>query len=333
MVSNPTIVIDDVTLAEGNTGLTEARFTVTLSGAAKDPVSVEFATSDITAVAGDDYNAASGTLTFEPGEKQKEIVVSIRGDTIDEPSEAFTVTLSAPVNGTLGTASAVGTIANDDFAFLSVTDAAVTEGDAGTVVMTFTVNLSSESSQTVTVSYATVDVTAAAGSDYTPATGAVALAPGTLAQQVQVTVNGDELVERDERFVRRALRAAQRGHRPRPRQRPDPRRRPRPLPDPGHRRPLHRDRRTSSSANLLNVTAEDVPDTLRLTRLKTTFANLWVAASARGTVVRIDTRTGDDPRPSTRPIPTPARRPAPTRRAPPWRSTAVSGPATAATAR
>ena len=89
---------------------------MTLSRAATKAVSVKYTTSDGTATAPSDYVAANGTLTFTAGQKTKTIVVSVVGDTAVETDESFTVTLSNPVNATIATKAATGTITNDDTA-------------------------------------------------------------------------------------------------------------------------------------------------------------------------------------------------------------------------
>ena len=96
--------------ASGN----EAAFEVTLSGPTPVRVTVAYATANGTATAGSDYTATAGTLVFAPGQTSKIISVPITGDTTFEPNETFTLTLSNPVNGTLGTATATATITNDD---------------------------------------------------------------------------------------------------------------------------------------------------------------------------------------------------------------------------
>jgi hypothetical protein len=78
--------------------------------------SVHYATTDGTATAGSDYTATSGNLVFAPGETSKTIGVPVVNDTAVEPDETFTLTLSSPLNAKLGTAQAIGTIENDDFA-------------------------------------------------------------------------------------------------------------------------------------------------------------------------------------------------------------------------
>jgi hypothetical protein len=101
---------------EGNSGTANASFPVTLSAASAATVTVQYTTTNGTATAGSDYTATSGTLTFTPGQTSKTINVPIVGDTTVEPDETFTVTLSTPTNATLGTATATGTITNDDVA-------------------------------------------------------------------------------------------------------------------------------------------------------------------------------------------------------------------------
>jgi hypothetical protein len=112
----PTLSIDDVSVTEGNAGTTAATFTVTLSAAAASAVTVSYATADGTATAGGDYAAASGTLTFAPGDTAKTVTINVNGDTTVESTETFTVGLSAPAGATIAKASGVGTVTNDDVA-------------------------------------------------------------------------------------------------------------------------------------------------------------------------------------------------------------------------
>lgn len=116
MLPKPEISIGDASAAEGNSGATTFSLPVTLSFAGTKTVTVAYATADGTAVAGTDYTAANGTLTFKPGEKAKAVTVSVAGDTAVEQDESFTVTLSNPVNATLADGTATGTITNEDVA-------------------------------------------------------------------------------------------------------------------------------------------------------------------------------------------------------------------------
>ncbi|RMF30759.1 MAG: hypothetical protein D6759_11320, partial [Chloroflexi bacterium] len=338
----PELWIHDATVAEGNQGSTEARFTVRLQPTATQTVTVAYSTQDHTAQAGSDYQARSGSLTFAPGESQKVLTVTVLGDTTYEGDETFTVALSSPVNALIGDGEGVGTIRDDDSAAGSVTpggggaittthevtitfppgsvtstvtvsytaqitpghstgsfrfagksfrieavdaggnpvtrfqkpftitihyrdanwrqagiapesslnlafwdgskwvnllpcqgcsldtqkniltvvldhltpfallgelpsltlaDATVGEGDAGTTTAAFTVTLSSASSLTVTVDYATADGTATAGSDYTATGGTLTFNPGETQKTITVQVLGDTNAEGNETFT------------------------------------------------------------------------------------------------------------------------------------
>jgi len=199
----PDASIADASLAEGDAGTATLSFDVTLSHPSDDTVTVDWATSDGTATTGDgDYVAASGTVTFDPGDTTKSVDVTVNGDTTYEADEDLTVTLSNPVNGGLADDTATGTITNDDQApDISIDDQSANEGDAGTSTMTFHVTLSNPSDQTTTVDYTTNDGTATAGSDYETAAGTVTFDPGDTTKPVDVTIDGDTTHEADETFT------------------------------------------------------------------------------------------------------------------------------------
>src|SRR4029077_1012456 len=108
------ISTSDRTVTEGNTGVTSATFTVTLSAAYDVPVTVNYSTANGTATAGSDYQAASGTLTFTPGEISKTVTVQVIGDRLAEANETFGVNLSAPTNATIADGTGAGTIMDDE---------------------------------------------------------------------------------------------------------------------------------------------------------------------------------------------------------------------------
>ncbi len=111
----PSLAINDVAVTEGNSGTTNANFTVTLSAASTTAVTVNYATADQTATAPSDYTATSGTLTFAPGVLTQTISVPVVGDTTFEPNETFAVNLSAvSSNATILDNQGIGTITNDD---------------------------------------------------------------------------------------------------------------------------------------------------------------------------------------------------------------------------
>src|SRR5262249_38521178 len=90
----PRIRINDVNVTEGNKGTKLVTFTVTLSAAYDQPVTVRYATRDDTAKAGEDYVATSGMLTFNPGHTTRTFTVTINGDTKKDADEFFLVPLS-----------------------------------------------------------------------------------------------------------------------------------------------------------------------------------------------------------------------------------------------
>jgi hypothetical protein len=199
-VAPHSIVISDATVTEGNTGTASATFTVVLDAATTQTITVSYATADGTATAGSDYQAASGTLTFAPGEASKTISIEVNGDRLPEPNETFVLNLTSPTNATIADDQGVGTILDDE-PRLSISDATVTEGNTGTASATFTVMLDAASTDPITVSYATGDRTATAGSDYQAASGTLTFAPGETSKTVSVLVNGDRLPEPNETFA------------------------------------------------------------------------------------------------------------------------------------
>ncbi|UXA16212.1 cellulase family glycosylhydrolase [Mycobacterium sp. SMC-4] len=135
----PQISIGDAVVDEGDNGMTQMTFVVTLSKGSADPVTISYATSDGTASAGVDYLAKAGAITFAPGVLSQQIQISVLGDTDVEADETFTLTLSNPIGATIAGGSATGTILNDDFVIpgnvsLSISDTSVTEGAPGTGV-------------------------------------------------------------------------------------------------------------------------------------------------------------------------------------------------------
>jgi hypothetical protein len=106
--------ISDVAVPEGDAGATIAVLMVTLSPASSQTVTVDFATANNTATAGEDYVAASGTVTFPPGFTAQPVPIDILGDVGAEPDESFFVNLSSPVNATIADGQGLGTILDDD---------------------------------------------------------------------------------------------------------------------------------------------------------------------------------------------------------------------------
>lgn len=178
--------------------------TVNRNGSLLGTATVNYTTSDDTAVSPSDYKATAGTLIFAPGESSKSFTVEISDDALDEPSEALNVTLSNPTgSAVLGTLSAVpvNIFDNDPTPSLSVNDMSVSEGDSGATGAVFTVSLSAASGQQVQVNYATSDASATAGVDYIGASGTLTFMPGETGKTIAVAANGDTVAEVNESFL------------------------------------------------------------------------------------------------------------------------------------
>jgi hypothetical protein len=195
--------INDVIVAEGNSGATAATFTVSLSPVQPAGASVTFSTANGTATAGSDYLATSGTLSFGACQGSASVTVPVLGDPADEPDETYVVNLSNPVGAAIADGQGQGTIVDDDATpEITVGDCAVTEGNAPGQSCVFPLTLTGPSGSVVSVNYATANGTATAGSDYTAATGTVTFpALTTGPQTVNVAILGDTSVEGDETFV------------------------------------------------------------------------------------------------------------------------------------
>ncbi|HEY1070305.1 MAG TPA: putative Ig domain-containing protein [Thermomonas sp.] len=110
----PSLSINDVTVVEGDSGTTNAVFTVTLSAASGQTVTVNYASADGTATQPADYTNTSGTLTFTPGQTTRTITVPVIGETVPEANETFFVNLNSATNATISDNQGIGTITNDD---------------------------------------------------------------------------------------------------------------------------------------------------------------------------------------------------------------------------
>ncbi|HEX3578880.1 MAG TPA: Calx-beta domain-containing protein [Thermoanaerobaculia bacterium] len=111
----PVVLIDDIAVAEGNSGTTDATFNVRLSFASALPVVVAWRTENGSAHDDSDYTAGSGRLTFPPGETSLPLTVKINGDTTPESNETFRLVVIAASNAIVGN-GATCTIVDDDSA-------------------------------------------------------------------------------------------------------------------------------------------------------------------------------------------------------------------------
>jgi VCBS repeat-containing protein len=128
-VPSATLSINDVSMTEGNSGLKDFVFTVTLSEASASTVTVQYSTAEGTALDNSDFlripsgNQSFPTLTFAPGETSQTLKVRVKGDINPEADETFFVNLSNGINATILYGQGVGTILNDDSAPVANPDA------------------------------------------------------------------------------------------------------------------------------------------------------------------------------------------------------------------
>jgi hypothetical protein len=207
--SHPCLSVNDVSITENDSGIIDAVFTITLSGASAQPVSVNYfarpffslASNVIFATKGVDFDDVPGTVTFAPGETTKTISVPIKGDVIDELDQLFSVNLTTPINAVISNGRGLGTIVdNDQLAALSINDVAVVEGTNNISEITFTVSLSGPSEKPISLLYATTPGTATPSADYAPISGSIAFGPGTTSRTISFPIFGDTGLEPDETF-------------------------------------------------------------------------------------------------------------------------------------
>ena len=179
-----------------------AAITVTRTGGSVGAISVDFATSDNSAMAPGDYASASGTLNWADGDSAvKTFAVNIVNDTLAEGAEAIDLALSNPVGGAvIGTQNTaiLMIIDNDTFGILEFSAATFSIGAYGGSI-DIAVRRVAGSTGAVTVDYSTVANTATAGSDFVPASGMLSWNDGeTTDKTFTVTIVDDTLLEGDE---------------------------------------------------------------------------------------------------------------------------------------
>jgi hypothetical protein len=200
-------------LVEGDSGAKQFSFVLSLTGDSSVSHNVAFLVTGAGAnpASGADFVGGvlpSGFVTFAVGETSKTIQISVTGDTVVEPDEAFAVSLSEPSVGLmLGTATAAGTILNDDASVSVATNSASQlEGNSGATEIIFTLILTGDSSVPHSVTYAVTGAGAnsASSTDFAGGvlpSGAVTFAPGETSKTIVVGISGDTTVEPDETFT------------------------------------------------------------------------------------------------------------------------------------
>jgi subtilisin-like proprotein convertase family protein len=186
--SPPALTIGDTSVKEVDSGTTPATFTVFLSNASSQAVTVDYTTADLTAHAGVDYVTTNGTITFAPNQVTQTITVPVIGNPLAEPNRVFAVELANPVGATLARMEGLGLIVDNHGRSLSAGDVTVQEPPTGPASATFNVYLNTATTDPVTVQYTTVDDTATAGVDYTATAGTLTFTPGQSVQSVTVPI-------------------------------------------------------------------------------------------------------------------------------------------------
>ena len=199
------VFVSSVSVVEGTGGSGSLlTFRIRLDRPADGTVTVQYTTLDGTAVAGSDYAATSGEITFAPGEMVKFVQVLVNGDRTTERNEGLFLQLSdLQTTGTRGISAGgltgFGRILDDDAAKVFVSDAVVIEGNPGGMQeLVFTVRLDHAVDGPVVLRYTAEGWTAVAGEDFRNLTGVLRFEPGETVKTVRIRVQGDRLTERDE---------------------------------------------------------------------------------------------------------------------------------------
>lgn len=200
--------INDFAIEEGDAGAPgNGVALLTVEASRSHPtldVTAEFATEDDSANSFDDYVSSSGELLFEAGTSDLAalIDVPVTGDDVFEPDETFFIHLSAATNAAIVRDQGVATILNDDDPpGITIGDVARDEGDFGTSILAFRVDLTELEQEDATVDFTTSDGSATAGSDYQAASGTLTIPGGSGSGFIGIEVNGDFISELDETFI------------------------------------------------------------------------------------------------------------------------------------
>lgn len=177
----------------------KATVNVQLSAGVPTTVTVAYAASNGTATSGSDYAPASGVVIFSPGQTSKSFDLPILDDELNETDETIQLALSAPSGATLGAlTTAVVTIIDEDLAPVVQFAAPNINSSENSATALLSVTLSAPSGQQVTVSYATSNGSATAGTDYSAANGTLTFAPGETNKTITVALLDDNLDEPNE---------------------------------------------------------------------------------------------------------------------------------------
>ena len=199
-----TVAATDADAAETLLGTTPnpGQYTLTRTGDVTGSLTVNVGLTG-TATNGTDYTTIPNTVTFAAGSSTALVNLNVTDDTLVEAAETAILTVTSGTGYTVGTAaSATVNIADNDLPVIIDLSAnqTVVEGITSPQNVTYTVTLSGDSTETVTVQYATVNNTAIAGSDYTTTNGTLTFDPGVTSQDIIIPILNDSLNEAQETF-------------------------------------------------------------------------------------------------------------------------------------
>ncbi len=197
--------ISDASVNEGNAGIQNITFNIELNAPRGVDITLPYTFADISATNGLDYNGTDGSVVITAGNLTAAITADVAGDLLVEPNETFSLTISPPLTGEINLTSSdtvgIGTIVSDDIAsILSVSDASINEGNAGTQNITFNIELNAPRGANITLPYTFTDITATNGLDYNGTDGSATILAGNLMTTVTANVVGDLEIEGNETF-------------------------------------------------------------------------------------------------------------------------------------
>jgi hypothetical protein len=193
-----TLSVNNIAVVDGAGPTALATFTVTLTPGVPlpngYPVTVNYSTADSTALAGTDYVATQGTLTFAPGVTSQQVTVTVLANGLYKPKENFDLVLSNPTNALISQGTGVATTTAGVLApTVSINNISQENGNTGTTTnFNFTVTLSAAANVPVIVPYTTADGNAVAGTDYVgiPDAHYLVFPAGSTTQTLTVVVDG-----------------------------------------------------------------------------------------------------------------------------------------------
>lgn len=204
----------DISVQEGDASDTNVNATISLSSPSTTPVRVRYFTAPFAGISGlsenelveafgrRDYRVTSGELLFMPGQTSKNVQLTVRGDTIDEFDEKFSLFIANASNASIGDNQTIITILDNDAPpALSIAAASAPEGNSGNAPITFTASLTAISEKPVSAQFVTGGGTATVNQDYTRAQGTLIIPVGQISGNIIVNAIGDLTVEPNETFL------------------------------------------------------------------------------------------------------------------------------------